>query len=918
MFETWAIVSTIMITLLLLSCVPLAMAWIRRNHHPRERFALAALNSIVTLTLAFFSIVGAQVAPWDLISGFIAFGFGREPILSPPELVDYVLLLLVYALAIATIFFLHQRWDGLTSERQYKMQQRREEHSLLREGATELIRILRRAAPSPPHVPETHPLVSQLAGLTESIAWHDRARTLVQLKSPHYIFAEEGGWHTEFRTWVGIDENTRNLVLLSCHYTMPREGEVTALLDYGKKLAALEKRPDFAIILALEDHHAVPNSRFAISSVRIESEHTLLEGLVNWRDYTRELSRRVHHSKLPDSQFTVSDVFTPPNCIVGSGDSGRTEPLLAVLNSWLTDSGHRHIALLGDYGQGKSTAALVFAQSLLEDKDSTRVPILIELRGTSPRNLTPMQLLGAWASKYNINPQSLWHMHMAGRLLLIFEGFDEMALVGDVEMRIKHFRTLWEFCCPRAKILITGRPNFFFDDQEMTASLGLLEPTPGRPYCEAVRLLPFDIHQVADALRNHDEVVRDQICRFGRGNEQFRELIGRPSLLHIVSVLWQRQKLSEHLHELTSAYVMRLFIRHSYLRQGQKEEDSPEFMALTTEERQYFMKGIATYMVAKKLPNQIHGSQLNDVIESLIEAIPNSVSKRSPAISGEVRTPLRARLEKSEHGGEHVQTDVRTCGILVDDPVALGTFRFGHKSFMEYLFSEVIAERITSDESPDSPSILAACDARPGDIAHLPVSVRFLSESLGTHLELPQKSSDYQRALAKRILRLLLGGTTWTYLVGRVALYQSSFLRASVAWPLAARLLVTPFVWPVFVPAFAVLSVAVLLGVLLFSLTSSGGPLDNPIYEGLIVSLVAGLYLGSMIVSVRLLRGVTKLRVGGTWRDGEEMVSLGPFEIWNRLCKELGLDDRVLFDIAGIGWFSWTRRQRFNFFLDNE
>jgi hypothetical protein len=43
-----------------------------------------------------------------------------------------------------------------------------------------------------------------------------------------------------------------------------------------------------------------------------------------------------------------------------------------------------------------------------------------------------------------------------------------------------------------------------------------------------------------------------------------------------------------------------------------------------------------------------------------------------------------------------VKTDVRACGLLVDDPAAQGTFRFGHKSFMEFSYASIVAERLNS------------------------------------------------------------------------------------------------------------------------------------------------------------------------------------------------------------------------------
>ena len=129
---------------------------------------------------------------------------------------------------------------------------------------------------------------------------------------------------------------------------------------------------------------------------------------------------------------------------------------------WLEEESYRHIALLGDYGQGKSTLSLYFSLKLFEyfdNGEASRIPILIELRGKSPRSLSPSELLATWAYKYRIDVGALTYLLIAGRLLLIFEGFDEMDLTGDTDARLEHFRTLWKFTYPSSKILITGRPR---------------------------------------------------------------------------------------------------------------------------------------------------------------------------------------------------------------------------------------------------------------------------------------------------------------------------------------------------------------------------------------------------------------------------------------------------------------------------
>lgn len=76
----------------------------------------------------------------------------------------------------------------------------------------------------------------------------------------------------------------------------------------------------------------------------------------------------------------------------------------------------------------------MFAYHMIQNNG--RVPIIIELRGRSPGILTQQELLFSLADKYDINVHALLQLIIAGRILLIFEGFDEMAYASVYEERI--------------------------------------------------------------------------------------------------------------------------------------------------------------------------------------------------------------------------------------------------------------------------------------------------------------------------------------------------------------------------------------------------------------------------------------------------------------------------------------------------
>lgn len=682
--------------------------------------------------------------------------------------------------------------------------------------------------------------------------------------------------------------------MLFCSHSTPTNAELDTLAAYARRMQTHHDAKHAEIIIASENGTTENVPSWQGANIQFETEESLLEDLVDWNDYRNDISRRYALSNLPDSELATADVFVPPRVSAAYDHQIRTDDLQDCLDTWLSDSSRQQYALLGDYGQGKSTAMLAYTHRLLNSSQSTRIPILIELRGTSPRNLTPLELLGAWSVNYNINANALYHLHLSGKLLLIFEGFDEMALVGDSEMRLKHFRMLWQFCYPNAKIVITGRPNFFFDEQELISSLGISEPHLEKPYCNALRLNPFNIDQISEALRGHDRVTRDEICAMAKTNAQFRELISRPSLLHIVAVLWQKEELSKQLTQITSAYVMKLFIRHSFRRQGLKESDSREFSALTTNERAYFMRGIATFMASNELPNQISSTQLHDIVESLFHAMPENVSLESDAIKGEVRQRLSDRMRDAEHGMDHIQSDVRTCGILVDDPAAPGTFRFGHKSFMEYLFAEVIADRILDDQDPESASLMNACRASASRLGQLPVSIEFLSEILSF-----ASTRDFlinsQRNLVKKVFRLLFDDLP-SYVLARNALVVHT-LASLPRLPKRFKIILRMRHRKNWAASVLVFSTAV--SSTLFAGTFA--PDQSNRYTYLFTLPILTIMLAAMFSQAAMNnRAVNKNLI-----------------LWRNICRELCTSDKILADFSGFGWLTGVRSEQFQLHIDS-
>ena len=148
---------------------------------------------------------------------------------------------------------------------------------------------------------------------------------------------------------------------------------------------------------------------------------------------------------------------------------------------------NEHLAIMGEYGQGKTVLAHKLVREILNrPEEFDRIPILISLRGRSPRNESGLDILSKWAAQYDVPPRALEELHRAGKLLLILDGFDEMDLVGDTQLLRDHFSRIWGLAkYPNSRIIVTGRQNLFTDDSERRAAIGIHNHRIGALLCQS-------------------------------------------------------------------------------------------------------------------------------------------------------------------------------------------------------------------------------------------------------------------------------------------------------------------------------------------------------------------------------------------------------------------------------------------------
>ena len=694
--ELGAYVSIAVMIIIFFTLFIIAFVWWRRRRFTRERFAFVSFSALLGISSLSIITLAAPKAPWEIVIHLLAnlLGIQYEP--KETGLTAFMFTLAVLGLVYLTVRTLYLGWDGCVSERQSELEKRKQTTTLTLDALTELKRLLLLQGPLEIYSPDTQLKYEKLVTPTPSpLSWHHQVRDLLMLGSSSLYFDLESNWHDKEDAWFGLNKKSGNRQAVFCTLDYPDDRRIDKFICYIKSLC--KKYPEIndfpdGVELTIACKNETPGSMIEIDgiSLRIIDEKRLIEALVDFTYYYHKLETRYKADTLPESSLSLQNVYTPPFV----SDFEKTKEafeLETYLSRWLEESGQRQIALLGEYGMGKSSLALSFAHKLCCTSDfaSKRVPILIELRGMSPRNLSPLQILAIWAQPYNINPNALLKVIESGNALIILDGFDEMELVGDPEQRLEHFRSLWGLSFPKNKMLITGRPNLFLDDRELKAALGIADPTGGGAYAEAVLLLPFNRGQISSALRSATDEVKYDILSLSDSDIKFFDLISRPSLLYIVSQLWKRSGI-DTVSEINSAVLIQRFIQYSLERQTKKALEGEKFMILNSSERAHFMSGLAAYMFSKDMPNQIHRREMGAAIALLYEKLPETVSTNVGAHKSEPSRPLAMRLKDRNNILELIEDDVRSCGLIVMDPTRTGSFRFAHKSFFEYIVAEVL------------------------------------------------------------------------------------------------------------------------------------------------------------------------------------------------------------------------------------
>lgn len=418
----------------------------------------------------------------------------------------------------------------------------------------------------------------------------------------------------------------------------------------------------------------------AMRRLILQREHiqcySLDEFINRLADFTSYLEHLVYeHENGEIPQFYV------PLTGAKKDDEGRStrvfKPLESFIDDWINKREGNHLSILGDFGSGKTwfcqRYAYLSAKRYLSDPVHNRIPILISLRNYSRAYDVEQLMTDVIVNRYKValpsGYKTFGELNRAGKLLLIFDGFDEMEQrVSDYRTTIDNFWELAKVVHPDSKVLLTCRTAYFRHRHEEVETLAPRQrpftmitrsqviDLQNRQGFDVVHLLDFSDDDIRLALQKRLPASWEPLYSRIYAFTNLRDLASRPVLLDMVV---KTLPYIEDTHEINQASLYETYINNLLHRRPTEDTDY-----LTASDRLFFVQELAWEMY---------------------------VSQRFSISFSEFPDRVRQhfKLEDDPERVAFFERDVRTQTYLVRDEN--GNYRFAHKSFLEFLVARKYA-----------------------------------------------------------------------------------------------------------------------------------------------------------------------------------------------------------------------------------
>lgn len=350
--------------------------------------------------------------------------------------------------------------------------------------------------------------------------------------------------------------------------------------------------------------------------------------------------------------------------------TGQSDDALGTLELWIESSAPTFALVLGDFGSGKTFLLHQLALRVSQRKNHPIIPILIEMRQLEKQNRLDALIAQhfAQAGMERWDWPAFRYMLGEGRILLMFDGFDELALRVTYDRVLDHFETLMQAACGASKVIITSRSQYFRSDYQIRTALA--ERAAALPGYHVVKLRAFTPNQIRQFLINKkgDVATADNWCRLLTEIGDLQGLAANPRMLGFIAEIPSEQLRSAVKREgdFTAAKLYQALLERWLLHEYDRDHPKGIQPGLSVKDRWAAVTLLALRLWARG-------------VESIAP--------------GEVPDEIRAVLDSVASGQIDMDVAIHQVGtgtLLVRD--SNGKFSFFHSSIMEWLVAKKIAE----------------------------------------------------------------------------------------------------------------------------------------------------------------------------------------------------------------------------------
>ncbi|MBI2899565.1 MAG: pentapeptide repeat-containing protein [Planctomycetes bacterium] len=401
---------------------------------------------------------------------------------------------------------------------------------------------------------------------------------------------------------------------------------------------------------------------------------TEFQGLIDLRPYVSRQTERLANDRLYPHKLYVPQrmTFQPGE----DGDTGASEDALESIFKWLQDPLGRFVLVLGDFGTGKSFLLRELTRPLGSSGGGI-FPVLIEMRALEKgRCLDELAAQHFARAGVEFNPTAFRYMLEEGRIALLFDGFDELALRLTYDRAAEHFDTILAAAAGKARVVVTSRTQHFESDRQVLSALS--RRVEGLARRRVAKLQPFDDARILRFLSNQmgDEKKATERLRLLKDVPDLAGLSQNPRMLAFIAALDERRlrAAKKRAGHVTSGGLYKILLDQWLGQEVGRVQPPGAPSALVLEDRRRAVTEIAL---------------------RLWEGPERTVNARELAEDVAWATEILSRLRLSPAEVAH---QVGSGTLLVRDEE--GGFSFIHQSVMEWLVADRAARELGEASGP--------------------------------------------------------------------------------------------------------------------------------------------------------------------------------------------------------------------------